>query len=162
MDFDDIDDLLKDDVDESIDHIDGSKNDEGGMSKPLLDAVPISDINCTEILRCGVEHDTVTLKDDELSTSGPESLIDGREKDCNESQIEEIYLSSGNGENTGDSDIILTKNNDINTEIPKDDNHEEVKSKSRASSENIPSDPKNGNVKGFPQRQDDKAELKLG
>ena len=73
-----------------------------------------------------------------------------------------MYLSSCNGENTRDSDIILTKNNDINTEIPKDDNHEEVKSKSRASSENIPSDPKNGNVKGFPQRKDDKAELKLG
>ena len=49
MDFDDIDDLLKDDVNESIDFTDCSKNYEGGMSNPLLDAVPIFDSNCTEI-----------------------------------------------------------------------------------------------------------------
>ena len=57
---------------------------------------------------------------------------------------------------------MLIENDDISTEFPEDDNHEEDKSKSHASPENIPPDPKNGAVQEFPQRKDDRCELKLG
>ena len=92
------------------------------MSNPLLDAVPISDINCTKILLRDAEHDPETLKNDEVSTSDPQSPIDGHEKDSNESQIEEIYPSSGNGEiETYPNEIMSIENNDISTSSPEDD-----------------------------------------
>ena len=64
--------------------------------------------------------------------------------------------------NTGDYDILLTENNHISSEAPKDDNHEEIKSRSHASSKDIPPDPKNESVKYFHQKRDDKTEVQLG
>ena len=80
----------------------------------------------------------------------------------NEPQIEEIYLSSDNGDKkTGDSNIIKKiEIDDISIEIPEDENkntHEEDKNKNHASPENIPPDPKNGAVQEFLPRK-----LKLG
>ena len=50
MDFSDIDDSLRGDIDESIIPTDDSKGDEDGISRPLLDAVSISETNYTKIL----------------------------------------------------------------------------------------------------------------
>ena len=46
MDFSDIDDSLRGDIDESINPTDDSKDDEDGTSRPVLDAASFSETNC--------------------------------------------------------------------------------------------------------------------
>ena len=61
MDFSDIDDSLRDGIDEPIDPTDDSKNDEDRISRALLDAVSSSETNYTKILFVDVKHDTTRL-----------------------------------------------------------------------------------------------------